>query len=48
MRIHKSFIVNLDKIETYDNKYVFIDSGKIPLSRNKKKELDAALSLKHN
>ena len=48
MRIHKSFIVNLGNIETYDNKSVFIDSKEIPLSRNKKTELDAALSLKHN
>ena len=48
MRIHKSFIVNLDRIETYNNKCVFIDSGEIPISRNKKTELDAVLNLKHN
>ena len=48
MRIHKSFIVSLDKIETYDSKNVFIDSSEIPLSRNKKIELDAILSLKNH
>ncbi|MDA9357052.1 LytTR family DNA-binding domain-containing protein, partial [Flavobacteriaceae bacterium] len=46
MRIHKSYIVNLDKIETYDSKNVYIDSQKIPLSRNKKTDLESALSLK--
>ena len=48
MRIHKSFIVNLEKIDTYDSKNVFIDSEKIPLSRNKKANLDSALTLKTN
>ena len=48
MRIHKSFIVSLDKIETYDSKNVFIDSSEIPLSRNKKIELDEILSLKNH
>ena len=48
MRIHKSYIVNLEKIETFDSKYVFIDSEKIPLSRNKKVELDSALTFKIN
>jgi DNA-binding LytR/AlgR family response regulator len=46
MRIHKSYIVNLEKIETYDSKNVFIDSKKIPLSRNKKVDLESALTLK--
>ena len=48
MRIHKSYIVNLEKIETFDSKYVFIDSEKIPLSRNKKVELDSVLTFKSN
>ena len=48
MRIHKSYIVNLEKIETYDSKNVFIGSEKIPLSRNKKVDLDSALTLKIN
>jgi len=48
MRIHKSYIVNLEKIETFDSKYVFIGSEKIPLSRNKKVELDSALTFKSN
>jgi len=47
MRIHKSYIVNLEKIETYDSKNVFIGSEKIPLSRNKKVDLDSALTLKN-
>ena len=38
--------VNLEKIETYDSKNIFIDSKKIPLSRNKKVDLESALTLK--
>ena len=46
---HYQFVSIDDVINyVYNNKSVFIDSEEIPISRNKKTELDAALSLKHN
>ena len=39
LRIHKSYIINLDKVERFNSKYVEIDGEKIPLSRNKKEEI---------
>jgi two-component system, LytTR family, response regulator len=39
LRIHKSYIINLDKVERFNSKQVEIDSEKIPLSRNKKEEI---------
>lgn len=38
-RLHKSYIVNVDKIEKYSTKFVEIENYKIPLSRNKKETL---------
>ena len=45
LRIHKSYIVNLKRIERYNSKFVEIDNFKIPLSRNKKTNLTQALEL---
>ena len=45
LRIHKSYIVNLKRIERYNSKFVEIDNFKIPLSRNKKADLVQALEL---
>lgn len=39
VRVHKSYIVNIDKIEKFNSKYAEIGTSKIPLSRNKKEEL---------
>jgi DNA-binding LytR/AlgR family response regulator len=39
LRIHKSYIVNLDKVERFNSKHIEIDGEKIPLSRNKKEEI---------
>jgi two-component system, LytTR family, response regulator len=39
IRVHKSYIVNIDKIDKFNSKYAEIGSSKIPLSRNKKDEL---------
>ena len=36
LRVHKSYIVNIDKIERFNSKYAEIGVTKIPLSRNKK------------
>ncbi|AMA49092.1 MULTISPECIES: LytR/AlgR family response regulator transcription factor [Flavobacterium] len=39
VRVHKSFIINIDKIEKFNSKFAEIGVAKIPLSRNKKEEL---------
>lgn len=36
LRIHKSYIVNLDKVERYNSRNIEIADEKIPLSRHKK------------
>ncbi|MDB2426646.1 LytTR family DNA-binding domain-containing protein [Flavobacteriaceae bacterium] len=45
LRIHKSYIVNLKKVERYDSKYVEIEKIKLPLSRTRKLELSQALDI---
>ena len=44
LRIHKSYIVNLGKVEKFNSKNVEVNGKQIPLSRNKKQELSEALS----
>lgn len=44
LRIHKSYIVNLDKIDRFNSKNVEVGSYEIPLSRNKKTQLVDALN----
>ncbi|GGW40699.1 LytR/AlgR family response regulator transcription factor [Arenibacter certesii] len=44
LRIHKSYIVNLEKIEKFNSKNVEVGGKQIPLSRNKKTELAEALN----
>ncbi|WP_274475668.1 LytR/AlgR family response regulator transcription factor [Mangrovimonas aestuarii] len=44
LRIHKSYIVNLDKIDRFNSKNVEVGSFEIPLSRNKKVQLVEALN----
>ncbi|MDI9309892.1 MAG: LytTR family DNA-binding domain-containing protein [Limnohabitans sp.] len=39
IRVHKSFIINVDKIEKFNSKFAEIGITKIPLSRNKKEDL---------
>ena len=43
LRIHKSYIVNLIKIEKFTSKIVEVGNHTIPLSRNKKIQLINAL-----
>jgi DNA-binding LytR/AlgR family response regulator len=45
LRVHKSYIVNIDKIERFNSKYAEIGITKIPLSRNKKEDLRKALAI---
>ena len=44
MRIHKSYIVNLDRIDRFNSKNVEVGAYEIPLSRNKKSQLVEALN----
>ena len=44
LRIHKSYIVNLDKVERYNSKIIELDKEQLPLSRNRKAELVEALT----
>lgn len=43
IRVHKSFIVNLNKIDKFSCKFIEIGTTKIPLSRTKKEELQKAI-----
>ncbi|MBC6996935.1 LytTR family DNA-binding domain-containing protein [Cytophaga sp. FL35] len=43
MRIHKSYIINLNRVDRYNSQHVEVCGEKIPLSRHKKTELEEAL-----
>ena len=43
LRIHKSYVINLDKIDNISSKSVEIESSLIPISRNKKADLEKFL-----
>ncbi|MEQ8219919.1 MAG: LytTR family DNA-binding domain-containing protein [Arenibacter sp.] len=43
LRIHKSYIVNLEKVEKFNSKNIEVEGQQVPLSRNKKNELMEAL-----
>ena len=45
IRVHKSYIINIDKVERFNSKFAEIGVTKIPLSRNKKEDLIKALAL---
>ena len=45
MRIHKSFIVNLDRISNFNAKTILLDNEEIPISREKKLELEKILKI---
>lgn len=44
LRVHKSFIINIDKVDRFNSKFAEIGVTKIPLSRNKKEDLAKALN----
>jgi two-component system LytT family response regulator len=43
IRVHKSYIVNLEKIDKFNSKFIAIGNIKIPLSRAKKENLKKAV-----
>ena len=43
IRVHKSFIVNLNKIDRFNSKFIEMGTTKIPLSRTKKDDLKKAI-----
>lgn len=45
LRIHKSYIINLAKVENYNSKTVELSSESLPLSRNRKTDLVDALAV---
>lgn len=45
VRVHKSYIINADKVERFDSKFAEIGITKIPLSRTKKEDLARALAV---
>jgi len=45
VRVHKSYIINIEKVERFNSKFAEIGNTKIPLSRNKKEDLVKALSV---
>src|SRR6478609_8218790 len=45
VRVHKSYIVNIDKIDRFNSKFAEIGVTNIPLSRNKKEDLIKALAI---
>lgn len=45
LRVHKSYIVNLEMISFYNHKLIEIDGYELPLSRTRKLELDEILKL---
>jgi DNA-binding LytR/AlgR family response regulator len=45
IRVHKSYIINIDKVERFNSKFAEIGITKIPLSRNKKEDLVKALAI---
>ena len=39
IRVHKSYIINVERVEKFNSKFAEIGTSKIPLSRNKKEEI---------
>jgi two-component system, LytTR family, response regulator len=45
IRVHKSYIINIDKVERFNSRFAEIGITKIPLSRHKKEGLVKALEI---
>lgn len=48
IRIHKSYIINIEKVQRYNSKTVELTKEKLPLSRNRKTDLVEALETINN
>lgn len=48
LRIHKSFIINLNKVQKYNSRTIELDKDNLPLSRNRKADLINALAALEN
>lgn len=48
LRIHKSYIINLEKVVKYNSKTVELGKDSLPISRYRKEELSKALELLEN
>lgn len=44
LRVHKSYIINIDRVEKFNSRVAEIAGTQIPLSRNKKEDLANALN----
>lgn len=44
VRVHKSYIVNVERVEKFNSKFAEIGNTKIPISRNKKDVISEAIS----
>ncbi|MCU0350795.1 MAG: LytTR family DNA-binding domain-containing protein [Flavobacterium sp.] len=45
LRVHKSYILNIERIEKFNSKFAEIGSNKIPISRNKRDSIAKAIAL---
>lgn len=45
LRVHKSYIINIDRVDRFNSKFAEIGDSKIPLSRNKKEDLKKAFEI---
>lgn len=45
IRVHKSYIINIDKVDRFNSRFAEIGITKIPLSRYKKEDLVRALGI---
>jgi len=43
IRVHKSYIINIEKVDKFNGRFAEIGATKIPLSRNKKEEIVKAI-----
>ncbi len=39
LQVHRSYVVNLDSVDSWSVELLFVDGTKIPISRNRRKEV---------
>jgi DNA-binding LytR/AlgR family response regulator len=45
VRVHKSYIINIDRINKFNSKFAEVGTTKIPISRNKKDVITSAIAI---